>query len=398
MSSIKVAPAPTVSRMQEPALQLLDYCRKSDWAGWDPFDGLNSPLFRLPFLQSRWPRLGFIQGFKRSPINLRSFFGVPREINPKGIALFASSLMKLEAINFAERSEAIKLLKLLLETRTKGQKEVCWGYNFDWQTRYYLVPKFTPNIICTTFAGNTLLEAYERYGDNASLDAAVSAGQFILNSLNRSQEGSTFCFSYTPLDKSKIHNANLLGAAFLARLYQHTRAAELPEVVNAAAAYSLNLMRADGSWPYGEGPKQAWIDSFHTGYNLVALDRIQRALPSDTVETAIEKGYRYYLDHFFNSDGSVKYFHNNTYPIDAHAIAQAVETLVAMGPRYSGGMELSEKIFDWAIANMRHPDGWFYYQKHPRWTNRIPYIRWCQAWMIYAFSIYLEEHARIAAR
>ena len=42
--------------LQEATLQLLDYCRSNDWAGYDPYDALNSKLFEaLPFLNSRTP-------------------------------------------------------------------------------------------------------------------------------------------------------------------------------------------------------------------------------------------------------------------------------------------------------------------------------------------------------
>ncbi len=74
----------------------------------------------------------------------------------------------------------------------------CWGYNFDWQNRYNFIPKFSPNIIATTFAGNALLDAYEFNNEHRCFDMALSAGEFILNGLNRTERGDTLCFSYTP--------------------------------------------------------------------------------------------------------------------------------------------------------------------------------------------------------
>jgi hypothetical protein len=48
---------------------------------------------------------------------------------------------------------------------------------------------------------------------------------------------------------------------------------------------------------------------------------------------------------------------------------------------------MARKIAGWAIANMQDEKGYFYYQKG-RWiTNKIPYIRWSQAWMFYALSL-----------
>ena len=66
------------------------YCEAQHFKGWDPYDGLNSKVFQaLPFLKkSVFVRLAVIQGFKRSPINLRPIAMVPKGYNTKGLALF----------------------------------------------------------------------------------------------------------------------------------------------------------------------------------------------------------------------------------------------------------------------------------------------------------------------
>src|SRR5437870_5406563 len=69
---------------------LWNWCRAQDFAGYDPYDGLNSSLFQsTPLKNSRPARLAWTQLFKRSPINLRQLAGGSRERNAKGIALFA---------------------------------------------------------------------------------------------------------------------------------------------------------------------------------------------------------------------------------------------------------------------------------------------------------------------
>src|SRR5215471_10973181 len=70
--------------------ELWKYCRSQGYAGYDPFDGLNSRLFQsTPFKHSRAARIAWTQLHKRSPINLRSLAGIPRERNAKALALFA---------------------------------------------------------------------------------------------------------------------------------------------------------------------------------------------------------------------------------------------------------------------------------------------------------------------
>src|SRR5687767_8883497 len=139
--------------------QLLRYCRDRHWAGYDPYDALNSRLLRgLGVYAFAFPRLAATQFLKRCPINLRPLLLVAREQNPKGIAVFLSALVRLVRTGEVESALAKSLASRLLELRSPGQPHFCWGYNFAWQTRTYLVPRGTPNIICTTFAGNALLD------------------------------------------------------------------------------------------------------------------------------------------------------------------------------------------------------------------------------------------------
>jgi hypothetical protein len=38
-----------------------------------------------------------------------------------------------------------------------------------------------------------------------------------------------------------------------------------------------------------------------------------------------------------------------------------------------------------------HRNGYFYYLKYPLLTNKVPYLRWSQAWMLYALSFLLSD-------
>src|SRR5258705_7292396 len=69
---------------------LLAWCRERDFAGYDPFDALNSRVFQLtPLNRSRTARLIWTQAIKRFPLNLRPLAFVPPQKNSKGLALFA---------------------------------------------------------------------------------------------------------------------------------------------------------------------------------------------------------------------------------------------------------------------------------------------------------------------
>ena len=104
------------------------------------------------------------------------------------------------------------LARQLEEHATLTGKHWGWGYNFDWQTRGSLIPRVTPNIICTTFAANALLDCYEYGLDSKYLDIAVRAVRFLQEGLYSELDDAGACFSYTPVEYTAVHNANLLGS------------------------------------------------------------------------------------------------------------------------------------------------------------------------------------------
>jgi hypothetical protein len=374
-------------KLTEAIQGLLQYCRKNDWGGYDPYDALNSRMFaKVPFSKNKLARLAFTQFMKRFPVNLRRPLLVPKQQNPKGLALFISALVKLHRLGLSDSEEVKPIVGRLLELRSAGWDRYCWGYNFSWQTRSYLVPRGAPNIICTTFAGNALLDAYDAFGNDVYLESASSAGHFLLESLHRSDGHVGSCFAYTPLDKSRIHNANLLGAAFLARLHSFNNSREFLDQALSSARFSIAFQKEDGSWPYGENARQQWIDSFHTGYNLVALRAIEPVAAELDIQSSLRKGLEFFQRHFITPEGVVKYYHNATYPIDLHAVAYAIVTLVEFKDLADKDLRAARRICQWALHNMRSDAGYFYFQKWPVGTNKIPYMRWCQAWMLLAMA------------
>ena len=60
------------------------------FAGYDPFDGLESRIFQAtPLKHISIARLAWLQMVKRAAVDLRDTLRVPKGINSKGIALFA---------------------------------------------------------------------------------------------------------------------------------------------------------------------------------------------------------------------------------------------------------------------------------------------------------------------
>jgi rhamnogalacturonyl hydrolase YesR len=380
------------------------YCEKEEFKGWDPYDGLNSKVYNvLPFRNFYIPRLAWIQLFKRSPINLRKLLLVKKDFNPKGVSLFLTGYTNLaiaknndyELLSDTHESLLQKINLLadkLIDLRTDGYSGACWGYNFDWQNRVFFQPKYTPTVVATSFCADSLFNAYEITGNEKYLDTALSAANFITKDLNRTISDNGFIFSYSPLDNSKVYNASLLGARLLARASSYTGNKNHKCLAKEAVDAIVSKQNQDGSWIYGEATTQNWIDNFHTGYNLECIYEYQKFTKDDAYLQSFERGMDYYLRTFFLDDGRGKYYNNKIYPIDIHAPAQLIVTLAKTNLLLTN-RDLVGKVMNWTIKNMQDKKGFFYYQIKKGFSSKIPYMRWAEAWMFYAFSNYFKTIA-----
>ncbi|RYM33613.1 delta-aminolevulinic acid dehydratase [Brumimicrobium glaciale] len=395
------------SNLNDSFNSLKSYCEKENFAGWDPYDGLNSKIFRATPLK-KWDlaRLAWIQGFKRSPINFRKLLMVPKQHNAKGIGLFLNGYCNLYILaekgdtSFGTKEEILmhihELAELLLEMQNKDYSGACWGYNFDWQARrLFLFPAHTPTVVATSFCVTALLSAYEITKNKTYLETALSAGNFILNDLNRTEYKSGFLFSYSPLNgNNTVFNASLLGGKVLSQLYSYNKNELYRETAEIAVRTCVEAQSEDGSWIYGMLPVQTWIDSFHTGYNLDAIQTYQDKTGDLQFNESIEKGFKYYIENFFLADGTPKYYHDKTYPIDIHCPGQLFVNLW-INRKFEENKVLADSVFNWVSNNMQDKKGYFYYQVKEGMSSKIPYMRWSNAFMFNAMSYLLLEEKQV---
>ncbi len=383
--------------IQSVTLKLLSYCQKNEWEGYEPYDVTNSGIFAaLPILNTRIPRLILTQLLKRSPINIRPLLRIPKTRNPKALGIFLSAFVNLSRAGISTGEGQIQpMVDKLVALRSPGTPYWCWGYNFPWQTRTVLVPRWSPNLVCTTFAASGLLDVFELHQDERHLDMAVSAAEFLLDNLYWESGNSVCGFGYPLPDiRHQVHNANLLAAALFCRVYRHTGQEKFLMPARKVARYTVEQQHADGGWDYGESSTQKWIDNFHTGFNLSALRTIGLALDTAEFEESVARGFQFYRSHFFREDGAVGYYHNRFYPIDTHCIAQSIITLLELKDLDPANVQLARSVFDWATERMwDRKNGFFYYRILRLCTIRTSYMRWTQAWMFLALTKLLADSA-----
>lgn len=375
--------------------KLKSYCEEEEYKGWDPFDGLNSRLFKsLPLIRdSRIGRLAWIQFFKKSPINLRRLTGITKNVNSKGLGLFLSGYCNLYKLK-QDKSDLDRIYFLaekIIELQNRNYSGSSWGYGFDWQARAFFQPANTPTVVATSFVADSLFSAHEITNERKVLDTALSAADFVLKDLNRTYDDKgNFSFSYSPLDKTQVFNASLLGVKLLSKTYMYNKNESCRSEARKAVAFVCDRQQSNGAWAYGTLPFHQWIDNFHTGFNLECINEYKRCTGDDSFDENLKKGLEFYLENFFLPDGTSKYYHNKKYPVDIHSPAQLIVVLSKLGI-FKEHETLANKVLSWTIRNMQNEKGYFYYQKKKIFSSHIPYMRWAQAWMFYAMSFYLKE-------
>lgn len=373
--------------LRESLARLESYLVAERFRGWDPYDALTSPLFRLPILRSsKWIRIAATQALKRSRYNLRPLLGIRKGYNPVSLALVLEGSAYRAATQPSEeeihRQRAEGCVAELARLQTPGFSGACWGYDFDWEARYGRLPAGTPTIVATGLVTNGLFTAYRLLGLEEAFQLCESATSFVLQDLPRhSGEGDSFCWGYFPGDTQRVLNATMKGARLCAQVYSVTNDERLLDAAAATSSYVGQLQREDGSWPYAVDDTRSWVDNFHTAYVLDAFDVYRRTTNDDSVQAAIEKGWTFYRSSFFTADCVPKYYPQSRFPVDATACAQSLLTLCRFGD-----VETAQKVAQWTIVNLQCPDGHVAYQLRRRGLVKIPYMRWSSAYMYLGLS------------
>jgi hypothetical protein len=397
------------------AITRLDaYCVNHKYKGYDPYDALKSPIFRLPVLRSnKLMRFGMQQLVKRSPLNLRPLLGIPKGYNPVTLGLFIqgysylaqSSELRAQGsglraqVNLIPNTEyrlpitykeCLKKIEFLINELKSlippGYSGACWGYDFPWEARNVNIPAYLPTVVATGIISNALFECYRITGIESARDLCISSGNFIMKDLNRTIEDETFCFSYSPFDRLQVFNASMKGSRLLSQVYSLTCDEQLKIAASLSVRYVVNHQKNDGSWFYSNSDIGGWIDNYHTGYVLDCLDEYCKNTGDTGVSEAIDRGFLFYKANFIDADSHPKFLHNRLWPLDCTATAQTILTLSRFG-----NISLAKSVAEYIIENMQSSNGGFYFRKYRYHTEKTIFMRWSNAWMFAALSYLLMK-------
>ncbi len=385
--------------LEDSIANLYAFVERNGWEGYDPYDGLNSKFTSLISKNSKWLRLFIIHFNKNLPINLRDVLRIKKGINIKGMALFATAFLKLykltNDIKFLEQAHScLDFLK------TKSLKEIyhnhCWAaLYFEYQTLRGRATPRNPSMITTFRCASAFLEDYEIRGINESLEVARSAVDFVVETLYVNSYDKAF-FKYRPEDElnSYVYNASTNGVALLCNISKYIEDNKILEIAKKVMNYIISKQKSNGAWYYSEtnGKEKMQVD-FHQGFILDDLyDFIKYMKPSDNkYMKALLKGAEFYKNEQFLLDGRAKWRWPRVWPIDIHNQAQGIITFSKLSEINIEYLDFAKIIAKLTKENMQDKSGYFYYQKWPFFTNKIPYVRWGQAWMMLGLATLSEK-------
>lgn len=381
------------SRLEEQAIRTRDFMSACELRGWDPYDALLSPAFRLPVLRSRrLPRFAAQQLVLRSPVNLRPLLRVPRQLNAVTVGLYVQGIADLAAAGLLDReaatAEAARWIEQLSDISSHGHRGACWGYPFPWEGRRHRMPAGLPTVVATGIVVNGLHRVWRELGNERARELVVSSAAFVLEELPRAAgDEEAFCWAYSSVDRQAVLNASMKGTRLLAQSIDagldDPRAAQ---TAAASARFVAAHQDADGGWPYAVEDPRDWRDHHHTGYVLECFDAYRRLIGDEQFSAAVERGWTYYRRSFFDERSLPRYYDDRDGPLDATAAGQALITLAAFGEA-PFGFEVAEAV----LAALGQGDGSFAYQRRHGRLTHTHFMRWSTAWMFAGMARLLVE-------
>lgn len=384
---------------------LISKIESSEYKGWDPYDFSNSPLSKyLPFSNI----LLHIQRF--SPVNARVFLRIPKDfvtkVGPLAIDSYINMYEIYEDDSYIDKAQW--LYQLILEKAVvKNENELGWGRNFTFKTKGEFHSILKPMVFLNVKTGLAFFNLYQHTHDEELL---FNLRKIIVSSINtggihKLKRGTFIGYSSDKNPRLIINTCALFSELLLKYI---SVSGNKDVVICDYKLYDLaqdlintivDLQYPDGSWEYGyskEGKAFTQKD-FHQGFIVDSLKNSSEYVVDTTMKQRILHSYNlgfWFLENSqIDDNGAFLWRYPQKYPIDIHNQAQGIITLsnnATQSKKIDKSVEYTIKHF-WDVKNH-----YFYYQKIGFYINKIHYIRWSSAWMLFALTTYLKNKKRCA--
>lgn len=378
--------------------ETLRYARERDYTGWDYGDGMSSRFLQAIPLDNKWFNIAVQETIKRAPVNVRPLFLVEQRRNYQGTALFTMANLTAhdyELDGAAYDDEARALADWLIEERTPGYAGFCGAHRHEIQHLDIKGLPSYPDMVSTAYAVRALLAAHDAGLDTGETDYAAvvhSVADFIDEDLEYEEIEEGARMKYVPTWSSDHYtlNAVALGGVTLLELAERFPDEGHRERGEKLLDYVVSRQRPEGGWMYRDPPSASHLsmDNHHNGFIIEALLRHGELTGSDRYAAVLDDALTFYREDLFERDGAPNWDESRTHPRDVHAAAEGIIVFSR-----AGEFEMAERVIEWVLGALYAGDGRFYFRRERLYTKRITLMRWCEAWMAYALSTYLDRRA-----
>jgi hypothetical protein len=293
---------------------------------------------------------------------------------------------------------AVHFLEVLVETRTKGYKEYCWGYPFHWETRRGTIPAGTPLITTVPYVYEAFEQVYRIDGKQEWLEIMHSIARHAMTDyydIEMSPSASSCSYDPIPDQREGVINAS----AYRACLLTHAGITFGDDQYRRVAGRNLNFVlesqNPDGSWYYSIDGKRDFVDHFHTCFVLKALVKIEALTGDAQVTKAIESGVRYYVENLFDAEKLPKPFSRRprmtVYRRELYDYAECINLAVLLKGRFAALDEILARVLP--LDGWQKPDGSFRARQLLLGWDNTPMHRWAQSQMFRSLCFLLQQSA-----
>lgn len=335
-------------------------------------------------------QLPYNKVISKHPELVRSIIRNKGFIYPQGQAMVMRALVELAKKNhvLGDIEEAKLIAQWLIDNRSPLSKHFGWGQPFMWYSRIPFPPRI-PRATVSSQVAWAMIDLYEYTGDKKYLRIAEDVCYLFIEEFNYTADSDgDFCLSYTTLDNYHVHNASMLAASVMMRVYKHTKIEKIGSFAERLSMFTKKHQNEDGSFYYWAPPDEMIykIDNYHTGFVLESFFTIKNDCDHNDYDDTYESGMNYYYSNLF--EGPIpKMTNKDTYPIDIQSCAQSIITF-NQNRHNDIHQKKSIEITEYTIDN-------FFLDKKSHFAYRTYsdgrqdqnyYFRWGDAWMIRALS------------
>ena len=293
---------------------------------------------------------------------------------------------------------ALHFLDVLIQTRSPGHEEYCWGYPFNWKTREGLIAETTPLITTVPYAYEAFSSVFAIDKDEKWRTIMRSIAEHVAYAYRdvvMSPQASACGYTTAADDRGGVLNASAYRAALLTMAGSEFGEAAYGKIAQNNLNFVLEFQNPDGSWFYSADDNGHFIDHYHTCFVLKALAKIENITGDSRCAEAIRRGVAYYVRHLFDEQGLPKPFSEEPrltiYRRGLYDYAEFVNLAVMLRRRFSELDRLLPVVLEDLLARWQASDGHFRSRELMFGWDNVPMHRYAQAQMFRSLCVLLRQ-------